>query len=53
VKANKYDLSAGRYRQIEQDQGFYDQPQTTLERLQRLGQVSASKINALQEILKV
>ena len=26
VKANKYDLSASRYRQVEQDEEFYEEP---------------------------
>src|SRR6266567_1243284 len=36
VKANKYDLSAGRYRQIEQDEMFYEKPAITLDRLAAL-----------------
>jgi type I restriction enzyme M protein len=36
VKANKYDLSASRYRQIEQEEVFYEKPKVTLERLQKL-----------------
>jgi type I restriction enzyme M protein len=36
VKANKYDLSASRYRQIEQDEEFYEEPRVTLERLRLL-----------------
>jgi type I restriction enzyme M protein len=36
VKANKYDLSANRYRQIEQEEAFYEKPDATLERLQQL-----------------
>ena len=30
VKANKYDLSASRYRQVEQDEEFYEEPHVTL-----------------------
>jgi hypothetical protein len=36
VKANKYDLSASRYRQIEQDEPFYESPRVTMERLLKL-----------------
>ena len=36
VKANKYDLSASRYRQVEQDEEYYEKPQVTLERLLEL-----------------
>lgn len=33
VRKNKYDLSASRYRQLERDEIFYEEPQVTLERL--------------------
>src|ERR1700682_351019 len=33
VKANKYDLSPSRYRQIEQDEEFHEEPRVTLQRL--------------------
>ena len=36
VKANKYDLSASRYRQIEQEEVFYEQSAITLQRLKEL-----------------
>ena len=36
MKANKYDLSASRYRQVEQDEEFYEEPQVTLERQAKL-----------------
>jgi type I restriction enzyme M protein len=36
VKANKYDLSASRYRQIEQDEVFYEDPRVTAERIKTL-----------------
>jgi type I restriction enzyme M protein len=36
VKANKYDLSASRYRQVEQDEDFYEEPKVTLKRLRQL-----------------
>ncbi len=39
VKANKYDLSASRYRQAEQDEAYYEAPRVTLERLLELEQV--------------
>jgi type I restriction enzyme M protein len=51
VKANKYDLSASRYRHIEQDEEFYEQPKTTLERLGQLEAVAASEVAALKESL--
>jgi type I restriction enzyme M protein len=36
VRANKYDLSASRYRQIEQEEVYYERPEVTLDRLQQL-----------------
>src|SRR5207302_527607 len=36
VKANNYDLSASRYRQVEQDEVFYEKPEVTLERMREL-----------------
>ena len=47
VKGNKYDLSASRYRQIEQDEAFYDSPQVTLERLLKLEKVMAVEVEEL------
>jgi type I restriction enzyme M protein len=36
LEANKYDLSASRYRDIEQDEVFYEDPTVTAERIKRL-----------------
>jgi type I restriction enzyme M protein len=38
VKNNKYDLSATRYRQVEQEEVYYEKPEVTLERLRRLNE---------------
>lgn len=51
VKANKYDLSASRYRQIEQDEAFYESPQVTMERLLMLENVMASEVKELEKLL--
>lgn len=51
VKANKYDLSASRYRQIEQDEAFYESPQVTLERLLMLENVMGSEVKELMSYL--
>ena len=51
VKANKYDLSASRYRQVEQDEEFYEQPRVTLERLAKLEATAADEVAALKEML--
>ena len=51
VKANNYDLSASRYRQIEQDPVYYEQPQVTMERLLALEQVMTEEIEEIKELL--
>jgi len=51
VKGHKYDLSASRYRQLEHDEEFYEQPRVTLERLARLEAVAAGEVSALKERL--
>jgi type I restriction enzyme M protein len=50
VKANKYDLSASRYRQVERVEQFYEHTHVTLQRLRRLEAVETSEIAALQEM---
>jgi type I restriction enzyme M protein len=52
VKANKYDLSASRYREVEQDEAFYESPHMTLERLGLLQDTITNQIRALQDMLK-
>ena len=44
VRGNKYDLSASRYRQIAQDEEYYELPKTTMERLLKLEQVMSDEI---------
>ena len=51
VRANKYDLSASRYRQIEQDEEFYDEPKVTLERLLKLNAVMDDETRELEKML--
>jgi type I restriction enzyme M protein len=51
VKANKYDLSASRYRQVEQDEEFYEQPRVTLKRLRQLENAAISELDALQGMM--
>jgi len=51
VKGNKYDLSASRYRQVEQDEVFYDIPQVTLERLLNLEDVIGAEVRELEMLL--
>ena len=46
VVANKYDLSASRYRQAEQDEAYYEAPRVTLERFWQLEQVMDRRIES-------
>jgi type I restriction enzyme M protein len=51
VKANKYDLSASRYRQTDADAIYHEQPSVTLERLARLESVMLDEINELGKLV--
>lgn len=51
VKANKYDLSASRYRQVERDEEFYEQPRVTLDRLRQLEAAATGEVTILEEML--
>jgi type I restriction enzyme M protein len=51
VKAKKYDLSASRYRQVEQNEEFYEDPQVTLERMRTLEQSAQSGMTRLRTML--
>lgn len=51
VKANKYDLSASRYREVQQDPVFYEEPAVTMERIRELNRVISAEIAELEEML--
>jgi len=51
VKAHRYDLSASRYRQIEQDIVFYERPAVTLKRMRALEQAAESGVTAIEQML--
>ncbi|MEW6030247.1 MAG: hypothetical protein AB1554_12310, partial [Chloroflexota bacterium] len=51
VKANKYDLSASRYRQVDADAAYHEQPSVTLERLARLESVMLDEIRELGKLV--
>ena len=51
VKTNKYDLSASRYRQVEQEEEFYEEPKVTLDRLRQLETVGMADMVALEGML--
>ena len=52
VRANRYDLSASRYRPMEQDAQYHDAPQVTLSRLHQLEDAMRAELCALEELLK-
>jgi type I restriction enzyme M protein len=51
VKANKYDLSASRYRQVEPDEQYYEAPHVTMDRLLKLEHVMAAEVAELEKLL--
>lgn len=51
VKINNYDLSASRYRQIEQDEEYYEEPSVTLERLRQLEAVALGEVGAIEKMV--
>jgi len=51
VVAQNHDLSASRYRQIEQDEVFYEQPTVTLDRMRALEQTAEAQVKALEKML--
>jgi type I restriction enzyme M protein len=51
VKANKYDLSASRYRQVDADAVYHEKPSVTLERLAQLENVMLDEIKELGKLV--
>lgn len=51
VRANKYDLSASRYREIEQEEVFYEGPTVTLKQLRELESMAMDQVSTLEEML--
>lgn len=51
VRANKYDLSASRYRQVDADAAYHERPAVTLERLARLESVMLDEIRELGKLV--
>ncbi|MBX0326583.1 N-6 DNA methylase [Oscillochloris sp. ZM17-4] len=51
VAANRYDLSASRYRQVERDEPYQASPQLTLERLRELERAMGEEMIALEGLL--
>src|SRR5260370_27832412 len=52
VKANNYDLSARRYRQVVQDEGFYGKPEGALGRLSSLEQEAKRLVEKIGVLIK-
>ena len=52
VEANKYDLSASRYRLVERDEAYYEQPAVTMERIRELNDVMNTDLAELELLLK-
>jgi len=52
VVANKYDLSASRYRNVEYDEEFLEKPATTLKRLTTLEHHAGKQVAELQKLLE-
>ena len=52
VKANKYDLSASRYRNAANEEVYYEKPQVTLDRMALLEHVMTGEIQGLQSLLE-
>jgi type I restriction enzyme M protein len=48
---NKYDLSASRYRDLEEDEKYYAKPKLTLERMRGLELAAESNLAALEKML--
>jgi len=51
VAEKRYDLSPSRYRPLEQDETYYDDPEVTLSRLLKLENVMGLEIAALEKLL--
>jgi type I restriction enzyme M protein len=51
VKANNYDLSASRYRQVEQEEVFYEEPAVTLERMRELEALATDELTSIEGML--
>ncbi len=52
IKTKNYDLSASRYRQIEQDEVYYESPQVTMDRLLKLEQVMVKEVREIMGYLE-
>jgi type I restriction enzyme M protein len=51
IVAEKYDLSANRYREIEQDDAFFEKPTVTLTRMSAIEQHAQKSVAELAKLL--
>ena len=51
VVANEYDLSASKYRNVEQDGEFFENPAVTLDRLRKLEAIATSNVATMERML--
>ncbi len=51
VKANNYELTASRYRQLDHDEAYYEKPETTLDRLDALNARASEIIAQIRKAL--
>ena len=52
IQTNGYDLSASRYRRVEQDETYYEKPNVTLERLLELDKIMVKEVHELEELMR-
>jgi hypothetical protein len=52
VVAEKHDLAASSYRQIEQDEIFCEKPAVTLDRMRALEETAETQVKTLERMLK-
>lgn len=52
IATNNYDLSANRYRQLEQDERYFAKADVTLQRIKRINEASATGTEELESLLR-
>lgn len=52
IAQHRYDLSASRYRLVEQDETYYDAPKTVLSRLLELEKAMGAEVGTLKDLLQ-
>ncbi len=52
MKANRYDLSASRYRQVEQEEMYYENAPATLQKFRALDEAMRQGMDELEVLLK-